>query len=237
MFFSLVLPAYNEAKALPAAVEAAHRELKKIDGLRFEIIIAEDGSRDETPGVASKLAKKFNEVRWLHSDERLGRGAALCRAFRAARGDRVGYMDVDLATPPRHLRELVRYAGDFDVVTGSRYARGARASRSTSRGFLSGGFNLLVRLLLGSRLHDHQCGFKAFKKRAALDLCSRARSSHWFWDTEVLVLAQKLGYSVKEFPVEWSEKGARGKTKVSLRRDVLGMFLGVLELRWRLWFH
>jgi len=230
-----VLPAYNEAKALPAAVEAARGELRKIKGLRFEIIIAEDGAVDETPQVAERLARRFKEVRHLHSARRLGRGKALYNAFRAAAGDCVGYMDVDLATPPKHLKELAGYCRDFDVVTGSRYAAGAKASRSSSRGFLSGGFNFLVRLSLGSRLFDHQCGFKAFRKKAALDLCARARSRHWFWDTEVLVLAQKLGYRVKEFPVEWSEKGARGKTKVDLRRDVWEMFASIVRMRIALW--
>ncbi|MEM0475581.1 MAG: glycosyltransferase family 2 protein [Candidatus Norongarragalinales archaeon] len=236
MFFSLVLPAYNEANALPKAVEAARAELLKIKGLRFEIIIAEDGSRDETPEVAKRLSRRFKDVRLLHSDERLGRGRALNRAFRSARGDVVAFMDVDLATAPKHLRELVRYSRDFDVVIGSRYLASSKAERSLSRRFLSWWFNFLVRALLGSRVRDHQCGFKAFRKVALLKILPRVRARHWFWDAEVLVIAQRSGLSVKEFPVEWVEKGRGGKTKVNLKRDVLDMFFGILELRWRLWF-
>ena len=236
MFFSLVLPAYNEAKSLPSAVEAARRELKKIPGLRrFEIIIAEDGARDNTPQVAERLAKKYREVRHLHSAQRLGRGKALNKAFRSARGNVVAFMDVDLATNPKHLAELVGYSRSFDIVIGSRYLRASRASRSRSRWLLSEGFNFLVRALLGSKLRDHQCGFKAFRKSALLRLLPRVRARHWFWDTELLVLAQRAGLSIKEFPVDWVEKGGGGKTKVNLRRDVVEMFLSILRMRVALW--
>ncbi|MFH0973641.1 MAG: dolichyl-phosphate beta-glucosyltransferase [Candidatus Micrarchaeota archaeon] len=235
MFFSLVLPAYNEANALPAAVEAARRELKKIAGLRFEIIIAEDGARDETPVVAAQLARRFKEVRHLHSAQRLGRGVALNRAFKAANGNVVAFMDVDLATSPKHLRELVDCSRSFDVVTGSRYAAGARASRSLVRGFYSFVYNAFVRLLFGSKLRDHQCGFKAFRKSVLMRLLPKVRARHWFWDTEVLVLAEREGLRIKEFPVDWEEKGRGGKSKVK-NSDVIGFLAGLADLRWRLWF-
>ena len=236
MFFSLVLPAYNEAKALPAAVAAARRELKKIAGLRFEIIIAEDGARDDTPAVAARLARRFKEVRHLHSDARLGRGVALNKAFKAARGSVVAFMDVDLATSPRHLRELVDYSRNFDVVIGSRYAAGARASRSPVRGVYSFVYNAFVRLLFGSKLRDHQCGFKAFRKSVLVRLLPRVRARHWFWDTEVLVLAEREGLRIKEFPVDWEEKGRGGRSKVK-NSDVIGFLAGLAGLRWRLWFN
>ena len=236
MFFSLVLPAYNEAKALPAAVEAARRELRKIKGLRFELIIAEDGARDDTPAVAERLARRFKEVRHLHSAQRLGRGVALNRAFKAARGSVVAFMDVDLATNPKHLRELVEYSRDFDIVIGSRYAAGARASRSLVRGFYSFFYNSFVRLLFGSKLSDHQCGFKAFRKSVLMKLLPRVRARHWFWDTEVLVLAERERLRIKEFPVEWEEKGRGGRSKVK-NSDVIGFLAGLAGLRWRLWFN
>ncbi len=229
LVFSLVLPAYNEAAALPRAVEAA---IKALDGIPFEVIIAEDGSRDGTDKVAEGLAEKHpGIVRHLHSAQKLGRGRALKQAFSIAKGKYVGYMDVDLATNPAHLKELVKALDEgFDVVTGSRYAEGNKSSRSAKRLFLSKGFNGVVRTILGSRVEDHQCGFKGFRREAALKLCALARENHWFWDTEVLVLAQRLGMKVKEIPVEWKE----GKvTKVNIKRDVLGMGAAAVKMRLR----
>jgi glycosyltransferase involved in cell wall biosynthesis len=238
LFFSLAIPVYNEASALPRAVEAARAELEKIKGLRYEILIAEDGSTDATPRVAAALEKKFREVKWLHSEARLGKGASLSKAFRACRGGRgsiVAFMDADLATPPRFLRELVSLSRDFDVVVGSRYLSSSKAERSLLRRAYSWVYNWLVRVLFSSKLRDHQCGFKAFRREALLELLPRVRARHWFWDTEVLVLAQRAGLRVKEFPVEWDEKGRGGRSKVRLR-DALGFIAGIAELRWRLWF-
>ena len=226
--FSLVLPAYNEAKSLGKAVDAARKALK---GESFEIIIAEDGSSDGTDAVARKLAKKFSFVKHLHSEKKLGRGKALCNAFASARGKFVAYMDVDLATNPKHLKEMLRELRSNDVVIGSRYASGSQSSRSAKRLFLSKGFNALIAILLGSKVSDHQCGFKGFRKSVARKLCLLARDNHWFWDTEVLVLAQRLGLKIKELPVKWVEKGEGGKSKVNFKRDVLEMGAAAVRMR------
>ncbi|MEK6923986.1 MAG: glycosyltransferase, partial [Candidatus Micrarchaeota archaeon] len=171
-------------------------------------------------------------VRHLHYDEKLGRGRALSNAFAKARGRLVAYMDVDLSTPPRHLREMIAALEDCDVVTGSRYLSTSSTRRSSLRLFLSKGFNLLIQLLLGSRVSDHQCGFKGFRREVAISLCRQAVEAHWFWDTELLVLAQRQGLRVKEIPVEWRE----GKeTKVNFKRDVLEMAAAALRMRLREW--
>lgn len=227
--FSLVIPAYNEETHLEKAVQAA---MESLAGIAFEIIIAEDGSTDHTPQTAKQLAKKFSNVRYLHFDEKLGRGAALCNAFAQAKGEFVGYMDADLATHPGHLKQLLRELKHNDVVVGSRYLEGSESKRSKARLFLSSGFNLLVRGVLGSGVRDHQCGFKGFRREVALELCSRARERHWFWDTEVLVLAQRKGLRVKEIPVQWSED-AKGRTKINFKRDVLEMGAAAAKMRFR----
>ncbi|MFA6049141.1 MAG: dolichyl-phosphate beta-glucosyltransferase [Candidatus Micrarchaeia archaeon] len=228
--FSIVLPAHNEAPRLANAAVAVKRALgKKYD---YELIIAEDGSTDGSYAVAKRIAAQTGNVRVLHSDEKLGRGLALKRAFSSAKGKYVAYMDVDLATNIGHARELLdRAKAGADAVTGSRYLRQSRTRRSSKRLFFSSGYNTLVRLLLGSKLHDHQCGFKAFKKSAALDLCKEARSNKWFWDTEVLVLAQKKGLRVEEFPIEWNEQRT---TTMNFKADILGMGAALFELWWRL---
>jgi len=196
----------------------------------FEIIIAEDGSKDGTDKLAEALSKKYDFVRHLHSDERQGRGRALNRAFASAKGEILGYIDVDLATDMKHLRELVQYVRDgYDFATGSRMLPESSVKRPFKRGFASKGFNFLTRLMLGSKLYDHQCGFKSFKRGSLFRIIGDVKDTHWFWDTELFVRAQREGFRVKEFPVEWKHGGA---TKVNLVKDVFGMGSQIF----RLWY-
>jgi uncharacterized protein (TIRG00374 family) len=179
------------------------------------------------------MAEADARVRHFHSDERLGRGGALEHAFDAADGDVLVYFDTDMATDMRHLEELVERvrSGEYDVATGSRWMPENVASRPAKRGFPSRGYNSLVRLFLRSDLRDHQCGFKAFSRSAFEDLRDDVEDSHWFWDTEMLVHAQRADYRVAEFPVEWTPKG---DTKVDLVRDVFGMGSQILRSWWQL---
>ncbi|MEM4496942.1 MAG: flippase-like domain-containing protein [Archaeoglobaceae archaeon] len=228
MKVSIVLPAYNEAERIEEAVKRVEEAAKNLD-YDYEIIIAEDGSKDGTDRIAAEIAKKNPKVKHLHSDERLGRGRALMRAFNAAEGEVVVYMDVDLATDLVHLKEIVNAVAveGYDIATGSRLMRESYVERPFKRDIASKVYNLLVRFLLGSKLRDHQCGFKAFKKDSILKVGELVKDNHWFWDTEVLVIAQKKGMRVKEIPVRWKHGGA---TKVSFRRDVLYMFSQILRM-------
>lgn len=227
MKVSIVLPAYNEAKRLRNAVEKIENHVREL-GYDYEIVIAEDGSTDGTDRIAREIAEKNPRVKHLHSKERLGRGRALMNAFRNCSGDIVVYMDVDLSTDLKHLKDIVSAIEEgYDVATGSRLMKESVAKRPLKRDLASRVYNFLVRLLLGSKVRDHQCGFKAFKKSAILELGEKVRDTHWFWDTEVLVLAQKMGYKVKEIPVCW-EHG--GETKVRFKKDVLYMFFQILRM-------
>ncbi|MFB6267937.1 MAG: flippase-like domain-containing protein [Halodesulfurarchaeum sp.] len=231
---SVVLPAYNEADTIAETVEITLETLSSFLAERqYEVIVAEDGCEDRTPEIAAELAEADPRVEHVHSDRRLGRGGALNRAFRTADGDTLVYFDTDLATDMRHLEELVESVrtGEWDVATGSRWIPGHEADRPIERGIPSRGFNLLVRLLLGSELRDHQAGFKAMSREAFEDLAPDVKDQHWFWDTEMLVKAQKRGYRVKEFPVEWTPKG---DSKVDLVRDVFGMGSQILRTFWEL---
>jgi len=157
----------------------------------------------------------------LHSDKRQGRGRALNRAFKASRGEILGYIDVDLATDMKHLKELIRSIREgYDFATGSRMLPESNVKRPFKRGFASKGFNYLTRLMLGSKLYDHQCGFKSFRREALFELMDDIKDTHWFWDTELFVRAQRSGFRVKEFPVVWKHGGT---TKVNLVKDVFGM--------------
>jgi len=231
---SVVLPAYNEEATIEQTVETTLSTLASFlpDG-SFEVIVAEDGCDDRTPDIASQMADDDERVRHIHSGERLGRGGALEYAFRRASGETLVYFDTDLATDMRHLKELVDAirSGEYDVATGSRWLPENRADRPAKRGVPSLGYNTLVRLFLRSDLQDHQCGFKAFDRTALLDLLDDVEDDHWFWDTELLVRAQRAGYRVKEFPVDWTPKG---DSKVDLVRDVFGMGSQILRTWWQL---
>ncbi|MEM4389992.1 MAG: glycosyltransferase [Candidatus Micrarchaeia archaeon] len=225
---TLVLPVYNEEHALEHAVRSLKKEARKLNR-PFEIIIAEDGSVDGTYRVAKRLAR--GNIRMLHSRKRLGRGAALSRAIEKADSDIVAYIDVDLASSLAGLRRLVRSVEKGAAIsTGSRMLPGAAVKRSAMREIASRAYNLLVRLLFGSRIHDHQCGFKAFRRSAVLPLLEEVEDRHWFWDTELLVRAQANGLRVDEFPITWKEgKGS----KVRLWADVTYMLGRLIALRFK----
>ncbi|MCL7415175.1 MAG: flippase-like domain-containing protein [ANME-2 cluster archaeon] len=226
------MPAYNEERRIRDTVITTAQTLSRITG-SFEIIIAEDGSTDGTEDIASQLASEMDNVVHLHSDQRQGRGRALNRAFKTAKGDVLCYIDVDLATDMAHLSELIeaiRTQG-YDFATGSRMMPSSDVKRPLKRGLASKGFNVLTRTMLGSKLYDHQCGFKAFKRESLFELLDSVEDEHWFWDTELLVRAQRAGYKVKEFPVRWRHGGA---TKVDLIKDVIGMGSQIVRLGWQL---
>jgi len=231
---SVVLPAYNEEATIERTVEVTLETLASfLPAGAFEVIVAEDGCDDRTPEIATRMSEADDRVRHIHSDERLGRGGALEYAFERAAGSTLVYFDTDLATDMKHLEELVESvrSGEYDVATGSRWMPENQADRPTKRAVSSLGYNTLVRLFLRSDMQDHQCGFKAISRETFDGLRGEVEDEHWFWDTEVLVLAQRRGYSVREFPVDWEPKG---DTKVDLVRDVFGMGSQILRTWWQL---
>jgi glycosyltransferase involved in cell wall biosynthesis len=227
---SAVLPVYNDREALSKAIPLSISTLEAVSG-DFELIVAEDGSTDGSAELVRSWTEKDSRVHLLHSDERLGRGKALNRAFSAAEGRIVCYYDVDLATDMKHLKTLVgAIRAGYDIATGSRLLPDSRIKRSGGREIASRGYNLLVRTMLGSRLHDHQCGFKAFSRDRVLAVIPSVRDTHWFWDTEVLVRAGRQGYRICEFPVIWQQ----GEKTTVRRHDVWDMGTAVLRLWWQL---
>jgi glycosyltransferase involved in cell wall biosynthesis len=228
---SLVFPAYNEEEGIEKAVTLALEELGKITP-SFEIIVAEDGSSDGTGEIANRLSDAHPKVRYLHSTERLGRGRALNRAFKEARGAILVYMDVDLATDIHKLGALIEsIRSGADLATGSRMLPDSRVRRSTRRSLASWFYNTLIRTLFRTSVHDHQCGFKAFNRARLIEYLDEVEDNHWFWDTEVLIRGARRGLKVVEVPVDWTE--GRG-TKVKLLRDSWRMGSKAIHLWWKL---
>ncbi|MHB8164398.1 MAG: dolichyl-phosphate beta-glucosyltransferase [Methanoregula sp.] len=225
-----IIPVYNDRRSLEIALPRSIEILQTITS-EFEIIVAEDGSNDGSAEFVQTYAKQDSRVRLLHSDSRLGRGKALNRAIREAKGAIVCYYDVDLATDMRHLPELIAAIRDGAIIsTGSRLMPASDIVRTGGREIASRTYNFLVRLFLGSRVFDHQCGFKGFKKTYIIPLLPALKANHWFWDTELLVRAQRKGYRVAEFPVHWrAGKGTTVKVK-----DVFEMGSSILDLWWQI---
>jgi hypothetical protein len=229
---SVVFPAYNEADALETAVEKVTRALNEFTR-SYEIIIAEDGSTDGTDKVAAMLSERYSFVKHLHGEKRLGRGTALKNAFKKSNGKTIIYMDVDLATDVGQIKFLVRAIEEegYDFAIGSRMLSESKVERSRTRQIASKSYNFLVRAMLGSKVKDQQCGFKAFRREALMQLLDEVTARHWFWDTELLVRAFRKGYTIKEVPVEW--KSGR-ETKVRLFKDSFSMAGQVIKLWWQL---
>lgn len=222
---------HNEAAILRNNVSELEKSLKALGS--YEILIAEDGSTDDSAEIAQSL--QSSTVHALISKKRLGRGASLSNAIASADGDIVAYLDADLATDFTHLKQLVdEIEKGADICTGSRLLPGSRVEgRSRARGIASKGYNLLLRILFSTKIHDHQCGFKAFRKSSVLPLLKEVRDVHWFWDSELLILAQRRGLEVKEIPVSWKD---RKESRVRLGTDIIYMGLAAFLLRFRLWF-
>jgi len=225
-----IIPVFNDRAALETAIPRSIGALSSI-AENFELIIAEDGSTDNSRDFVQLQEQRDHRIRLLHSDERLGRGRALNRAISEAKGTIVCYYDADLATDMQHISELVgAIRGGYDIATGSRLMPESDTRRSGWREIESRTYNFLIRILLRSSVYDHQCGFKSFNKQRILDIIPEIQSQHWFWDTELLVRCQRQGFRVKEFPVRWRA----GKGTTVQVKDIFLMGSSILRLWWQL---
>lgn len=201
----IVLPVFNEEPQLAASVTLLRAYLDTYFPYRWTITIADNASTDRTLAIAEKLAVD-PRIQVLHLEQK-GRGRALKAAWLASSADVVAYMDVDLSTNLESFLPLVAplTTGHSDVAIGSRLARGAVVTRQWKRETLSRGYNLLIKVLMHNGFSDAQCGFKALTRRAAHTLVPLVEDNHWFFDTELLLLAEDLGYRIHEVPVDWVE--------------------------------
>jgi glycosyltransferase involved in cell wall biosynthesis len=207
----VTLPVRNEAERLATAVERVDGVLQDL-GHPYTLLIAEDGSTDDTFGVARKLAIAYPNLKVLHHQAKLGRGRALRNAWMSTPADVYVFMDADLATDLRFLPQLVTrmQKEGLDFVTGSRYSEGSKLRRPILRKMVSLAYNRLVQFVYRTEVSDHQCGFKAFSQRAVKNLLPLTRENGWAWDTEIIIYLKRLGWNMAELPVAWKEmKGRR----------------------------
>ncbi|MFD7436886.1 glycosyltransferase [Streptomyces sp. NPDC059861] len=200
----VVIPVHNEEKDLQPCVLRLHEHLTRTFPYPFRITVADNASTDATPRVSARLEERLAEVRAFRLEQK-GRGRALATVWSASDAPVLAYMDVDLSTDLNALLPLVAplISGHSDLAIGSRLARTSRVVRGAGREFISRSYNLILRGLLQARFTDAQCGFKAVRRDVAQVLLPLVEDSGWFFDTEMLVLAERAGLRIHEVPVDW----------------------------------
>jgi glycosyltransferase involved in cell wall biosynthesis len=223
----VVIPVYNEEKVLAESVDRLADFLGEHVKQDWRIVIADNASIDGTAAVGREVeARHAGRVAYLHLDQK-GRGRALRKAWLESDADVVSYMDVDLSTNLEAFPQLVGKILDegYDVAIGSRLKKGARVTRQWKREVISRGYNLLVLGLFPRRsFSDAQCGFKALTRRAADRLVPLVENNNWFFDSELLLRADQLGFRIAEVPVEWVEDlDSRVNIAKTASEDVKGL--------------
>jgi len=200
----VVIPVFNEQAALADSVRRLHAHLSEQFPFRARITVADNASTDATPRIAAQLAAELSDVRVVRLDEK-GRGRALHAVWSASDAPVLAYMDVDLSTGLSALAPLVAplISGHSDVAIGTRLGRGSRVIRGAKREFISRCYNLILKSALAAGFSDAQCGFKAIRADVAGQLLPHVSDTGWFFDTELLVLAERSGLRIHEVPVDW----------------------------------
>ena len=229
----IVIPVRNEERDLGPSVRRLVGYLRSAFPCTARVTIADNGSTDGTWAVAQSLAAALpGEVRAVHLDLP-GRGRALHAIWSASDAEVLAYMDVDLSTDLNALLPLVAplLSGHSDMAIGTRLARGSRVVRGAKREVISRGYNLLLRTTLGVGFSDAQCGFKAIRAEAARELLPLVADTSWFFDTELLVLAERAGLRIHEVPVDWIDDA---DSRVDIVATALGDLRGVGRVGWGL---
>jgi len=229
--YSLIIPAYNEGARLGATLD---RVLNHIAERRWdaEVIVVDDGSRDNTADLVRERARKNPEVRLIENPGNRGKGFSVRNGMFNANGEILIFSDADLSSPIEEASKLfAAIQAGADVAIGSRWVQPDLQTHRQSllRQFYGRIFNFALRILLGLKFKDTQCGFKAFTRSAALTLFPRQTIDRWGFDAELLYIAHRSGLTVKEVPVVWSHSEG---TRISPLRDGIRMFTEVLAIRW-----
>jgi glycosyltransferase involved in cell wall biosynthesis len=221
----IVIPVHNEHRVLEASARTLHAYLAENFTIPFQITIADNASDDATLYVARILADELADVEVLYLD-RKGRGHALRVAWMRSDADVLAYMDVDLSTDLSALGELVLplLEGRGDLAIGSRLAPGAQVTRGLKRELISRCYNVLLHVVLGTGFSDAQCGFKAGRREVIQALLDDVEDEAWFFDTELLYLAQRRKLAIHEVPVRWvDDPDSRVDIVATAREDLRGI--------------
>ncbi len=229
--YSIVIPAYNEGQRLAATLA---KVLAYVAEMRWtaEVIVVDDGSRDATPEIVREWARRNSIVRLVENPGNRGKGYSVRHGMMEARGDLLLFTDADLSSPICEAEKLIAAIQQgADIAIGSRWLRAELQTerQPVYRQFFGRLFNLLLRIVLGLRFKDTQCGLKAFTRRAVQATFPRQRVERWGFDPEILFLANKAGMVTAEVPVEWAHDQ---RSKINPIPDGVKMLIDLLRIRW-----
>ncbi len=233
---NIVIPVYNEAQELAQSVGTLREYLRaNLTDFVWHITIADNASKDKTLTIAKQLSQKFSEVSYVHLPQK-GRGRAVKLVWSTDRADIETYMDVDLSTDLKHLPPLIRaLTRGYDIAIGTRNARGSRVyGRSSLRTFTSKTYITLIKLFFWVHFSDAQCGFKAVTRRVVADIIPYIKDNAWFFDSELLIVAEKMGYRIYEEPVTWIDNpGSTVRVMKTAQGDLEGLWRLFKERPWK----
>lgn len=229
---SVVIPAFNEEKKLEPTLQKITEYMEK-NFQNFEILLIDDGSKDATKEIAQKFKDK--KVRIIQNPKNMGKGFSVKLGMINAQYDPILFTDADLATPIEELPKFLDALKEgYDLAIASRVIEGANieVAQAKYRQILGKAFPILVKNIVLPDFQDTQCGFKIFKKEAARKIFPRQTIQGWAFDVEILYIAKKLGYKIKELPVAWIDKG---DSKLSPMKDSIKMLNEVLKIKYNNW--
>ena len=233
---NIVLPVYNEEEELAEHTETLIRYLKSdLKDFSWVITIADNASSDSTMAVAKKLSQKYKEVIAFHLDKK-GRGRAVKAAWLQTNADIHCYMDIDLSTDLKHLPSLVKsLIRGYDIAIGSRNSQGSRVyGRGLLRTITSKAYILMIKSIFWVQFSDAQCGFKAITNEAAKKILPLVQDDEWFFDSELLIIAEKLGFRIYEEHVTWIDNpGSTVRVVKTAQGDIEGLWRLFWKRPWR----
>ncbi|MDD3374157.1 MAG: glycosyltransferase family 2 protein [Candidatus Omnitrophica bacterium] len=231
MQVSIIIPAYNEQRCIQETLDiiCCYLEANNVDA---EIIIVDDGSKDNTFLIAEEFSKKHNFIVVLRNDCNRGKGFSVRKGVLAARGDCVLFLDADNSTPIEEIKKVMPLIlnNEYDVVLGSRSIEGSdvRICQPYFRIVMGRIFNLFVKMLFYREFKDTQCGFKCFSRKAAKEVFSKQRINKFAFDVEILAIAKQRGFRIKEVPVCWINNPC---SKVHPIKDAFVMFVDLFRIK------
>ncbi len=232
-YLSIVIPAYNEAERIPAALLAMDKQLSAVD-YSYEILVVNDGSTDNTAVIVESLTKMVKNLKLINIKDNAGKGGTVRQGMLIATGKVRLFTDADNSTSIDQFGKMMPFFKDgYGIVIGSRAVRGAKLDPPEPfyRQVIGKGLNMLVQILLLPGIWDTQCGFKAYTDEAAEKIFKLSRIDGWAFDVETLALGRQMGYKIKEIPVRWVDD-ARSHVKFSAGLQFLSE---TFKIRWWLW--
>ncbi|MBU0571730.1 MAG: glycosyltransferase family 2 protein [Candidatus Omnitrophica bacterium] len=230
ILLSVVIPAYNEEKYISSTLDEISGYLKNRE-FNAEVILVDDGSRDRTVEIAMSMLDKFRDLKIIESSPNRGKGYVVKRGMLKARGDIILFMDADNATSIKELDNFLPvFDAGYDAVIASRRMKGSvvEVSESPLRILLGQTYILLSRIILGSKVRDFNCGFKAYRRDPAKKIFSLQKMDDWSFDTEIIFLIDKFGMKIKEMPVRWEHKDT---SKVKPLQAGIESFLSLIKIK------